>query len=110
MRIKPLTGQVLIRILPRDTRSAGGIELPQRHLSPEEVQDTHRDPRPPPPEQGIVEAIGPWPALKNGLRLLPPFQVGARVIVGHHAGQQLSRHINERLRLVNYEDVLAVMT
>lgn len=110
MRIRPLQGQVLIRILPPDTHSAGGIEFPQRHLSPEEVQASHRDPSPPPPEYGVVEAIGPWPALKNGLHILPPFGVGARVLVGFHTGQKLSRGISDRLRLVRTSDVLAVIT
>lgn len=110
MRIRPLTGQVLVRILPRDTRSPGGIELPEVHLSPEAVQETHRNPSPPPPEMGIVEAIGKWPKTRSGMLLMPEFGVGARVVVGHHAGQQLARSMGEKLRLVNVREVLAVLS
>lgn len=109
MRIKPLTGQVLIRILPRDTRSPGGIELPEHTASPEEVQEASHHPIPPPPEMGIVESIGPWPALRNGLRVLPPFVVGNRVIIGANSGQQMHRGIGDRLRMVRYDQVLAVL-
>ena len=109
-RVRPLTGQVLVQIVPRETCSAGGIELPQVSLSAEEVSIRNRKPEPPPPQIGIVEAIGPWPALANGLRLLPPFAVGARVLVRPGSGQNCARGIGERLKLMRTDDVLAVLT
>lgn len=107
--IRPLTGQILLRILPRETISPGGIEFPQRHLSPEEVQERNHNPEPPPPDIGIVEAIGPWPRLKNGLAVPPPFPAGAKVLVREGSGQKLNRDVGERLKLVRNEDVLAVI-
>lgn len=110
MKIKPLTGQALVEILPPDTMTAGGIELPQRSLSAEEVQERHRTPAPPPPWTGIVREIGPWPKLRNGMALMPDFGRGAKVIVGHNAGLQMHRGIGERFRMVQIREVLAVLT
>lgn len=110
MRVVPLTGQVLVELIPADTVTAGGIEIPQRHQSPEEVQVSTRRPEPPPPWQGIVREIGPWPKLKNGMMDMPPYGIGARVIIGHHAGVTMHRGIGERFRMVKQEDVLAVLT
>ena len=107
--IRPLSGCILLRILPPELRTDSGIELPQRSLSPEEVQERNHSPEPPPPQIGIVEAIGPWPRLEKGLAVLPPFGPGAKVLVREGSGQKLNRGIGERLKLVRTEDVLAVL-
>lgn len=109
MSIRPLTGQVLIEILPRENITEGGIALADRSLSPEEVEQTHRNPTPPEPWKGIVRSIGPWPKLKNGMAVLPEYGIGARVIIGRHAGIEMERRLGERLRMVNQKDVLAVI-
>lgn len=108
--IRPMSGQVLLRILPPETRSKGGIELPQHRLSPEEQMERNHHPEPPPPEMAYVEAIGPWKRLKNGLAQLPPFPAGSTVLIRPSSGQELSRNVNEKLRLVRVEDVLAVLS
>lgn len=105
----PLTGQVLVEILPTDKRSAGGIELPEHTMSPEENQSASQRPMMPPGITGIVKAIGAWPKLSNGMALMPEFGVGARVIIGPHAGLEMHRGIGERLKMVNQSSVLAVL-
>lgn len=110
MNVRPLSGQVLIEILPPDKRSAGGIEFPDHTRSADEVQATHRKPEKPPPLQGIVAAIGYWPKLRNGLSLMPEFGIGAHVIVRHNAGLQMHRGIGERFRMCLVEEVLAVIS
>ena len=112
MNVRPLTGQALIQLLPPERESAGGIVFPQRHRSAEEKQEAARkDPESmkEPPGQGIVVAIGPWRRSPNGYGILPDFGVGARVVIGAYSGQQLRRGIGERLKLVNCDDVLAVI-
>jgi co-chaperonin GroES (HSP10) len=109
-RVRPLSGQVLVQVLPPETRSAGGIEFPQVSLSAEEVSIRNRAPTPLPPQIGIVEAIGPWPRLKNGLQVLPPFVVGAKVVFRPGSGQDCARGIGERLKLIRIRDLLAVLT
>ena len=109
MRLRPLTGQVLVEILPAEKLTAGGIEIPQRSRSPEERHEAARRPEPPPPVTGIVKAVGPWPKTKQGLAMLPEFQLGDKVLVGFHAGVQMQRSIGERLRMVRFDQVLAVL-
>lgn len=108
--IRPMTGCVLIQLEPPEQRTASGIELPQRRLTPEEVQERNHRPEPPPPDIGTVLAIGPWPTLANGLKVLPPFSPGAKVLVREGSGQKLRRNIGERLKLVRTDDVLAVLS
>ncbi len=108
-KITPLTGQVLIEILPSESQSAGGIVFPEHTMSPEENQQAARDPQLPKPHIGLVKAIGKWPMLKNGMALLPEFGVGARVIVRHNAGIQMQRNIGEKFRMVEQQEVLAVL-
>lgn len=110
MRIKPLTGQVLVEILPADKRSAGGIDVPEHTPSPEENQQAAHRPTMPPGLTGVVKAIGPWPKLANGMALMPEFGVGARVVIGPHAGLDMTRGVGERLKMVRNDQVLAVLT
>src|ERR1019366_1766481 len=100
MTIKPLTAQVLVEILPADKRSAGGIELPQHTPSPEENQEAAHRPTMPPGLIATVLEIGPWPKLKNGLLKMPEFGRGSKVVIGPHAGLDMTRGVGERLKMV----------
>ena len=107
--IRPLTGCILIRVLPPKEQSEGGITIPQHTITPEEQQQLNHHPEPPPPDIGIVEAIGPWPKTPDGKMIPPPFPPGAKVLVREGSGQKLHRDIGERLKLVRTDDVLAVL-
>ena len=109
MTIMPLTGQVLVQILPPEKRSAGGIEFPERTASPEENQQAARNPTMPPPLQAVVKEIGPWPQLANGKLAMPEFGINSKVIVGHYSGIEIHRGICERYRMVRTDQVLAVL-
>lgn len=109
MRVRPLTGQVLVELDPRDTQSAGGIAIPEHTLSPEEQQQLARHPTPPRPLTGTVREIGPWKKLRNGKALLPPFGVGARVLIPRYGGTDMHWDVSGRLKMVKSEDVLAVL-
>lgn len=91
--IRPLTGQCLLEMLPPKDR-AGSFEIPSKHQAK--------------PTRGVVRAIGPWPALKNGMRLLPEFGLGAIVWVPNAVGQKLTRDVGEKYKLVRTKDVLMV--
>ena len=101
---------MLIEILPDDKRTAGGIDLPEHTMSPEENQEAAHRPTMPPGLTGVVKAIGPWPKLANGMMLMPEFGVGARVVIGRGAGLDLQRGIGESLKMVRNDQVLAVLT
>ena len=108
--IRPLTNQVLVRVLPREAEINSPIIAPEVHLSADEVQERNHHPKPPPPDIGIVEAIGPWPRLANGLAVLPDFPPGAKVVFRRGAGQDLERNPGERMKILMMRDVLAVLT
>lgn len=109
-KVKPLCGQVLIELLPADTHTAGGLELPNRTLSPEEVQERHRDPEKPSAVTGVVRAIGEWPKLPCGLALLPEYGIGAKVFLRPEIGTSLQWDRSRRLKMISQKDVLAVLT
>ena len=109
MRVRPLTGQVLVEILPAEKRSPGGIDLPEHTPSPEENQEAARRPAMPPGLVGTVLEVGNWPKAKNGLRRMPEFHRGCKVIIGHHSGLDLSRGLGPRFKILHWEQVLAVL-
>ncbi len=108
-KVKPLTGQVLVELLPVETQSAGGIELPHRGLSAEEVQASHQNPEKPQGLQAIVREIGQWPKLKNGMAMMPEFGRNSRVVISPNAGQLLQWDTTRRLKLIEQSKVLAVL-
>ena len=111
MKIIPLTGQVLIEVLPPPTESGGGVALPEdRTLSPEIVQEQSRNPEKPAKNNvGVVRAVGSWPKTRNGLLKMPEYGVGAKVLFNPWRGTPMERGVSERLRMVKQEDVIAVL-
>ena len=109
-RVIPLRGQVLIELLPTETTSAGGVALPNRTLSPEEVQERHQNPEKPPGLTGIVRECGPWPKLPNGMALMPEFGIGAKVVIPPRVGAELAWDTSRRLKMLRQDQVLAVLT
>lgn len=103
MSIRPLTGQVLIRILPNPPESYGGIVLPD--LAFDRIPGEKAKPR-----RGLVIATGPWKKTKQGFCVLPDFKPGDTVLVSEYLGTKLTRAIGENLRLCRVEDVLALLT
>lgn len=110
MRIKPLTGQVLVELLPAESVSVGGIAIPNRNKSAEEEQAEARSPVKPPGQRARVCEIGPWPKAGNGALLMPEFGLGAQVIIGSHAGIDMEWQIGRRFRMVEQNEVLAVIS
>lgn len=110
MRVIPLTGQVLIELDPTEQFTAGGIQIPNHTLSPEEKQQASRDPIKPAAITGRVVEIGQWPKLRNGLAVMPEFSRGARVAIRPGAGVAMQWETSGRLKMVRVSDVMAVLT
>lgn len=110
MKVRPLTGQVLIELDPREKESVGGVAIPEHTKSPEEYQAEARRPVQPAPLTGTVREIGAWPRLKNGKAVLPPFGIGAKVLIPRYGGVDMHWDVSGRLKMVRTEDVLAVLT
>ncbi len=101
-RIKPLTGQVLVELLPPDSKTETGLFIP------DVAQNSPRGEKSK-PFKAIVVEIGPWPKTKQGYAVLPPFGIGATVLCSAYSGTKLTRNVSERLLLVRSDDVLAVL-
>ena len=102
MEIKPLTGQVLLQVLPPESNTAGGLILPDI------AQLTARGEKAL-PRKAVVMAIGPWKKTKQGFAVLPDIKLGDKVLVSEYLGTKLTRNIGENLRLCRIDDVLAVL-
>lgn len=106
--IRPMSNQVLLRVIPADTQSAGGIAFPEYTLTPEDHQERSKTPTPPPPIKAKVLAIGPWPKLKNGMIKPPPFPPDSTVLIRNGAGIKLAYGTDDKLRIVESEEILGV--
>jgi co-chaperonin GroES (HSP10) len=101
-QIRPLTGYALIEILPSDHESLGGILIPE--TSREGPINEKK-----PPWKGRVLALGSWSKTKSGYGILPDFGIGAIVLCSAYQGHRVGRYVGERMRLVKFDAVLAVI-
>ena len=95
--IRPFQGQVLIEMLPSDAFSEGGLSIPDRAKEK--------------PQHGIVRRIGTWKQARKSKALIPyDFKPGDKVLIDRRAWTPvLDRHIGERFRLVQADQILAVV-
>ena len=108
MRIKPLTGQILVRKLAPEDKTTGGLFIPD--IAQEDERATFDGKLYAPkkkPFKAVVVRIGPWRKTRNGYGIMPPFGVGATVICSPYSSQQVSRDLGG-LALVDSNDVLAI--
>ena len=92
INIRPLKHRIVVRPLEEETRTAGGIYLP----------DTAKEK----PQQGEVMAVGPGKMLDNGKRAPLPLKAGDKVIFGKYAGTEV-RVEGEEFKILELRDVLA---
>lgn len=94
MNIKPLHDKVLIKRVDEETKTAGGIIIP----------DTAKEK----PSEGVVEAIGNGFRAEDGKILPMTVKVGDRVLFGKWAGTEIK--VNGEARLIIKEsDILAIV-
>lgn len=86
MKIKPLNDRILVKVLPPEEKTKGGLFLPQ--TAQEKTQE------------GIVEAIGESDQIK--------VKVGDKIIYDKYAGTSLKIDEQDYLILKN-NDILAVV-
>jgi len=92
INIRPLKDRIVVRPLEEETRTAGGIYLP----------DTAKEK----PQQGEVMAVGPGKMLDSGERAPVPLKAGDKVIFGKYAGTEV-RVEGEEFKILELRDVLA---
>jgi chaperonin GroES len=93
-KIRPLGDKILVERLEADSKTKGGIFLP----------DSAKEK----PKEGRVIAVGDGRTLENGTRVKFTVKEGDRIIFASFAGTEV-KHDGKELLLLSEEDVLAVV-
>jgi chaperonin GroES len=93
-KIRPLGDKILVERLEADSKTKGGIFLP----------DTAKEK----PKEGRVLAVGDGRMLDDGTRVKFTVKEGDRIIFASFAGTEV-KHDGKDLLLLSEEDVLAVV-
>jgi chaperonin GroES len=91
--IKPLADRVVVKALPFEETTRGGIVLP----------DTAKEK----PQEGEVVAVGPGKLADDGQRVTPEVKVGDKVIYSKYGGTEIKVDGDEYL-ILRESDILAV--
>jgi chaperonin GroES len=94
MKLRPLNDRVLIKRADEDTKTAGGIIIP----------DTAQEK----PMQGIVMGVGPGARDEKGERVALTVQDGDRVLFGKWSGTEVTLD-GQELLIMNESDIMAVL-
>jgi chaperonin GroES len=95
MKIVPIGANVVVKRLPADEVTAGGIVLP----------DAAKEK----PKQGRVLSIGDGRLLENGHRAPHQVREGDRVLFGSYAGSEVTVN-GEELLIMDENEILAVVS
>lgn len=90
--IRPLTDRIVVEIVEREERSAGGIYIPPTAKDQTLVW------------LADVLAVGPGKLLKSGARLEPEVKVGDRIILAKYLGKEM-RLENGKIVIIRGDDV-----
>jgi len=91
-KIEPLGDRVVIKPLPKEEVSKGGIVLP----------DTAKEK----PQEGKIIAVGPGKLSEDGTRMAMEVKVGDKVIYSKYAGTEFKLD-DEELVIMRESDILA---
>ena len=94
MKFRPLHDRVVVKRLEEDTKTAGGIIIP----------DSAKEK----PQQGKVVAVGAGKPDKDGKKVALDVQAGDTILFGKYSGQEIKIDGNEYL-IMREDEVLAVV-
>jgi chaperonin GroES len=94
MKVVPLGDKVVIKRLEADTRTAGGIVLP----------DSAKEK----PQQGRVLSVGDGRLTESGVRVKCQVHEGDRVVFSTWSGTEI-KVINDELLILSESDILAIL-
>ena len=94
MTIRPLHDRVVVRRIEAESRTAGGIVLPDSASEK--------------PQQGEVLAVGPGAPLDDGSVRTPSVRAGDRVLFGTYAGTEVKVD-GEELLVIKESEIFAVI-
>ncbi|MEZ5558831.1 MAG: co-chaperone GroES [Pseudomonadales bacterium] len=94
MNIRPLHDRVVVRRLEEETKTAGGIVLPDSATEK--------------PSQGEVLAVGPGKLLDSGDVRAPDVKKGDKVLFGQYAGSTVKIN-GEELLILSESEIFGVL-
>jgi chaperonin GroES len=94
MSIKPLYDRVLVKRLAVETKSKGGIVIPDKSAEK--------------PTQGEVVAVGAGALLENGQQRPLAVKVGDRILFGQYAGSEVKID-GETYLIIKENEIFAVV-
>ncbi len=94
MEVRPLHDRVLVQRLEEETKTAGGIIIPDNHKEK--------------PAQGLVMAIGNGHRLKDGSIRILDVQKGDKVLFGKYAGTDVKVNGEDYL-IMKEDDILGII-
>ncbi len=95
MQVKPLHDRVLVKRLEEETKTAGGIIIPDNHAEK--------------PSQGEVVSVGEGYRLDNGTFSALSLKTGDRILFGKYAGTEVKLEGQEYL-IMKESDVFGVLS
>ena len=94
MRFRPLGDRVVVRRVKEETKSAGGI------IIPETAQEK--------PQEGAVLSVGPGALDDNGKRVLPEVKAGDHILFGKWSGTEVKID-GEELLIMKESDIMGIV-
>ena len=94
MKIRPLHDRVVVRRMEEETKTAGGIVLPDSATEK--------------PSRGEVLAVGPGKTLDNGDVRAVGVKVGDKVLISKYGGTEVKVDGQEVL-IINESDILGIV-
>ena len=94
MSIRPLQDRIVVRRTEEETKSAGGIVIPDSAAEK--------------PSQGEVIAVGPGKKVDNGSVQEVDLKVGDKILFGQYAGSSVKLD-GEELLIMNESEVFGVV-
>ncbi len=94
MKIKPLADRVVVKPLPAEDKTKGGLFVP----------DTAKER----PQQGEVVAVGPGRVTDDGKRIPAEVKVGDKILYGKYTGTEVDYEGTEYL-IMRESDIFAII-
>ena len=94
-KIQPLGDRVLLKVLEAESKTKGGIVLP----------DTAKEK----PQEGEVVAVGKGRACEDGTVKPLEVKVGNKVLFAKYSGTEVTTKEGEEYLIVKEEDILAII-
>ena len=95
MKIQPLGDRVVIKPLEAETKTKGGILLPETAKEK--------------PQQGEVIAVGKGRTMDNGTVAALEVKAGDKVLYGKYSGNEITTKDGDELLIMREEDILAII-